>query len=328
MRRLLRGLAITLLLLAGLAAWGWRSGDETPIDVVAEARTALGIPLEASLVETNGIRLHVVQAGPADGPPVLLLHGFPEFWWTWHAQLKALAQAGFRVIVPDLRGFGRSDKPPRIEDYRSEERQADIVGLLDALGHKSVYLAGHDFGGFVAWNLAIRHPERVRKLVVFNVAHPEVYRSPPPPEPGHETTNWFRTFFQLPWLPELALRSGDWYLLGRSLIESSRPGSFAEPALSYYKSAWAYENAMHTMLAWYRASFRYPADLPDDSRVRAPTRIVWGSLDRYNDPLLAAPSLPHCLDAKLVRFEDAGHWVLHEKPAQTSELLIQFFREP
>src|SRR5262245_41380434 len=116
MRRLLRGIAITLVLLGGLAAWGWRSGDSEPIDVVSEASTALGLPLESSLIATNGIRLHVVQAGPVDGPPVLLLHGFPEFWWTWHAQLAALARAGFRVIVPDQRGFDRSDKPPRIED--------------------------------------------------------------------------------------------------------------------------------------------------------------------------------------------------------------------
>jgi pimeloyl-ACP methyl ester carboxylesterase len=293
--------------------------------VVAEAQTALGIPLESSLVATNGIRLHVVQAGPANGPPVLLLHGFPEFWWTWNAQIKALAQAGFRVIAPDLRGFGRSDKPPRIEDYRSEERLADVLGLLDALGHPSVYLAGHDFGGFVAWNVALLHPERVRKLVVFNVAHPEVYRSPPPPEPGRETTNWFRSFFQLPWLPELAVRSGHWFLLSRSLVESSRPGTFAEPALRYYQSSWAYENAIHTMIDWYRAGFRYPNELPADLRVRVPTRIVWGGLDRFNDPRFAEPSLAFCDDGQLVVYTDAGHWLLREKSAETSELMIRFF---
>jgi pimeloyl-ACP methyl ester carboxylesterase len=327
MRRLLRGLAITLLLLAGLAVWGWRSGADAPIDVVAEARSHLGIPLEASLVATNGIRLHVVQAGPADGPPVLLLHGFPEFWWAWRAQLAALAQAGFRVIVPDLRGFNRSDKPSRVEDYRGEERMADVVGLLDALGHESVYLAGHDFGGFVAWNLALHHPQRLRKLVVFNVAHPEVYRSPPPPEPGRETTHWFRTFFQLPWLPELAARSGHWYLLSRNLVESSRPGTFAEPALSYYQSAWAYENAIHTMIHWYRASFRYPLEPPADPRVRLPMRLVWGDLDRFNDPSYAAPSMKFCDAGELVIYPDAGHWLLHEKSAETSALLVDFFGE-
>ena len=327
MGRVSRSLGIAALLLAGLAWWGWRSGDQAPIDVVAEARTSLGIPLESSLIETNGIRLHVVQAGPVDGPPVVLLHGFPEFWWTWHAQMKALAQAGFRVIVPDQRGFGLSDKPPRVEAYRMQERSADIVGLLDALGHERVFLAGHDFGGFVGWDLAIHHPERLRKLVIFNVAHPEAYRAPPPGEPEHETTNWFRTFFQLPWLPELVGRSGNWLLLSRNLVETSRPGSFAEPALRYYKSAWAYENAIHTMLDWYRAGFRYPIEPAAEPRVHVPTRIVWGALDVFNDPRFAEPSLALCDDAKLVRFGDAGHWLLHEKPVETSQLLIEFFGE-
>ena len=226
---------------AGLAVWGWRSGEQAPIDVVAQARATLGIPLESGMVETNGIRLHVVQAGPRDGPPVVLLHGFPEFWWTWHAQIEALAQAGFRVIAPDQRGFDLSDKPPRIEDYRPEERRADVLGLMDALGHERVSIAGHDFGAYVAWGLAIHHGERLRKLVVMNVAHPKVYASPPPGRP--ETINWFRTFFQLPWLPELVGRSGNWFLLERNLVQSSRPGTFAEPAMSYYKQAWAQPGA-------------------------------------------------------------------------------------
>src|SRR5678815_3222281 len=101
MGRGLRRLVIAALIGAVLAVWGWRSGDQAPIDVLAQTRAELGIPLEAGLVETNGVRLFVVQAGPKDGPPVLLLHGFPEFWWTWHAQIGALAEAGFRVIVPD-----------------------------------------------------------------------------------------------------------------------------------------------------------------------------------------------------------------------------------
>lgn len=328
MRRVLRSFGIVVLLLAGLAAWGWRSGDEAPIDVVAEARAALGIPLESALIESNGIRLHVVQAGPAQGPPVVLLHGFPEFWWTWHAQIAALAQAGFRVIAPDQRGFGRSDKPPRIEDYRMQERSADIVGLLDALGHEKVYLAGHDFGGFVGWDLAIHHPERLRKFVVFNVAHPEVYRSPPPKVPGRETTNWFRTFFQLPWLPELVARSGNWYLLSRNLVGTSRPGTFAESALGYYRAAWAYENAIHTMIHWYRAGFRFPKTSAANPRVHVQTLVVWGELDSFNDASLAEPSLAFCDDGEIALYGDAGHWLLHEKPAETSQLLIEFFGAP
>jgi len=326
MGRASRSLGIAVLLGAGFAIWGWRSGDQAPIDVVAETRATLGIPLESGMVATNGIRLHVVQAGPADGPPVLLLHGFPEFWWTWHAQIAALAQAGFRVIAPDQRGFDLSDKPSRVEDYRSEERRADILGLLDALGHHRVSIAGHDFGAFVAWGLAIHHGERVRKLVVFNVAHPKVYASPPPGRP--ETINWFRTFFRLPWLPELVGRSGNWFLLERNLLQTSRPGTFAEPAMRYYKQAWAHQNAIHSMLDWYRASGRFPYDPTGPQRVSVPTRIVWGERDVFNDPGYAEPSLAFCDDARLVLIPDAGHWLLHEKPAETSRLLVEFFSEP
>jgi len=326
MVRALRSLGIAALLGAGLAIWGWRSGDQAPIDVVAQAREALGIPLESGFFETNGIRLHVVQAGPPDGPPVLLLHGFPEFWWTWHAQIAALAQAGFRVIVPDQRGFDLSDKPPRVEDYRSEERRADILGLLDALGHERVSIAGHDFGAFVAWGLAIHHGQRLRKLVVMNVAHPKVYASPPPGRP--ETITWFRTFARLPWLPELVGRSGNWFLLERNLVETSRPGTFAEPAMTYYKQAWAHENAIHSMLDWYRASARYPYEPTGPQRVGVPTRILWGELDVFNDPNYAEPSLAFCDDAKVVLIPDAGHWLPHEKPAEMSRLLIDFFGAP
>jgi pimeloyl-ACP methyl ester carboxylesterase len=326
MGRASRALVIAAVLGAGLAVWGWRSGEQAPIDVFGQTRAKLGIPLEAGMIETNGIRLHVVQAGPRDGAPVLLLHGFPEFWWTWQAQIAALAQAGFRVIAPDQRGFDLSDKPPRIEDYRPEQRRADVLGLLDALGHERVSIAGHDFGAYVAWGLAIHHGERLRKLVVMNVAHPKVYASPPPGR--SETINWFRTFFQLPWLPELVGRSGNWFLLERNLVQSSRPGSFAEPAMSYYKQAWAQPGALHSMLGWYRAGFRYPVSSSGPQRVSVPTRIVWGERDVFNDPSYAEPSLAFCDDAKLVLFPDAGHWLLHEKPAETSRLLIDFFGEP
>jgi pimeloyl-ACP methyl ester carboxylesterase len=326
MGRATRALGIAAVLGAGLAVWGWRSGEQAPIDVVAQARAKLGIPLEAGMIGTNGIRLHVVQAGPRDGAPVLLLHGFPEFWWTWHAQIAALAQAGFRVIAPDQRGFDLSEKPPRLEDYRPEQRRADILGLLDALGHQRVSIAGHDFGAYVAWGLAIHHGERLRKLVVMNVAHPKVYASPPPGRP--ETINWFRTFFRIPFLPELVGRSGNWFLLERNLVQTSRPGSFAEPAMSYYKQAWAQPGAFHSMLGWYRAGFRYPVGSSGPQRVSVPTRIVWGERDVFNDPSYAEPSLEFCDDAELMLFPEAGHWLIHEKPAEISRLLIEFFGEP
>ena len=133
------------------------SGRQPERDAVAAAERELGIDLEARRIETNGVELHVVQAGPANGEPVVLLHGFPEFWWAWKGQLGPLAEAGFRVIVPDQRGYGLSEKPDGIEPYRVEELGLDVVGLIQALGYKDAYLARLDWGGRVPWQVAMQH---------------------------------------------------------------------------------------------------------------------------------------------------------------------------
>jgi epoxide hydrolase 4 len=126
---------------------------------------------EHSTIETNGIRLHVVQAGPKSGVPLLLLHGFPENWRCWIKQMPALSAASCRVIVPDQRGYNLSDKPKGIKNYRVEELTKDILGLIDALEYEKVNLVGHDFGALVAWMLAIHHPERLHRLGIINVPH-------------------------------------------------------------------------------------------------------------------------------------------------------------
>ena len=128
--------------------------------------TSMPIPLEDGFIGTNGIRLHVVQAGPKDGPAVVLLHGFPEFWRGWARQIEPLAAAGYRVIVPDQRGYNLSDVPKGAKAYSMEELGKDITGLLDALGHKDCFLAGHDWGAVVAWGVALTYPERVRRLAI------------------------------------------------------------------------------------------------------------------------------------------------------------------
>jgi pimeloyl-ACP methyl ester carboxylesterase len=170
------------------------------IDPIRETSEALGIPLESTQLSPNGVRLHVVQAGPSDGPPVVLLHGMPEFWWGWRHQLPGLVQAGFRVILPDQRGYNESGKPSGAEPYQMAHLAKDIRGLVAALGHESVNLAGHDWGGIVAFQLAIRHPDAIRRLVVLNAFHPfalEEAQSVPDARP-EPTIGWYRLLFQLP----------------------------------------------------------------------------------------------------------------------------------
>src|SRR5262245_31505943 len=171
LRRLGSTATVATALLAVLLAAGIISGNHLAVDVVAAGAHRLGIGLESRLVSTNGTHLYVVLAGPQNGPPVVLLHGFPEFWWGWNQQIAALANAGFRVVAPDQRGYDLSDKPDGVEAYRLALLERDIVGLIENLGYTSVYLAGHDWGGVVAWRVAIDYPEHVRKLVIFNMGH-------------------------------------------------------------------------------------------------------------------------------------------------------------
>jgi pimeloyl-ACP methyl ester carboxylesterase len=125
----------------------------------------------------NGdVTIHAVAAGPEDGPLILLLHGFPEFWYGWHRQVEPLASAGFRVIVPDQRGYNLSSKPRDVSSYAIPELVSDVLAIADQLGQQQFFLAGHDWGAAVAWSVALLHPQRVAKLAIVNVPHPSVMR--------------------------------------------------------------------------------------------------------------------------------------------------------
>jgi pimeloyl-ACP methyl ester carboxylesterase len=317
---------VTLTFLVAVAGAAYLSGRQAPIDIVGITRQRDGVDLESTMIPTNGIRLHVVQAGPKDGPPVLLLHGYPEFWWGWHEQIARLSRAGFRVIAPDQRGYDASDKPRGIASYKIDLLVADIVGLIDALGYEQVNLAGHDWGGAIAWHLVLEHPERFRKLVMFNAPHPLAWRDARNSEPQEKTISWYRTFFQIPLLPELVGYAGNWALLVKNMRDTSRPGTFPDADMDLYRYAWFRDGASHSMVNWYRAGFRYPHEVSGDGLVRVPTRIVFGMQDRFFEPRLARLSVPHCASGELVEIPNAGHWLLHEEPEVTSRQMIELFQ--
>jgi pimeloyl-ACP methyl ester carboxylesterase len=327
-RRCIRSIGIGAALIALLLLGAYLSGRQAPIDIVAATAERLGVPLESRMIPTNGVRLHVVLAGPPDGPPVILLHGYPEFWWGWNQQIARLARAGFRVIAPDQRGYNASEKPPGIDAYRIELLLDDVLGLIQALGYEQVYLAGHDWGGGLAWYLVLEHPERFRKLVMFNAPHPLAWEDVRKSAPQEHTISWYRTFFQLPVVPELVGRAGNWWLLAKNLRDTSRAGTFPDTDMDFYKYAWDRDGSMHAMVNWYRASFRYPHEVVGDGVVRVPTRVVWGMKDRFFESRLGRFSVTHCANASLLEIPDAGHWLLHEEPERTSNQMIEFFREP
>jgi pimeloyl-ACP methyl ester carboxylesterase len=278
------------------------------------------------MVETNGVQLHVAESGPHDGPPVILLHGFPETWRCWRHQIEPLAEAGYHVMAPDQRGYGRSARPGSTASYAIDLLVADVLGLIDACGWPKASVVGHDWGGVVAWWLAIRHPDRLDRLAILNAPHPAALARTLWSSPRQLLRSWYIGFFQLPWLPELALRLGDWYLLTRALRQSSRPGAFTEDDLEEDRRAWSEPGAITAMVNWYRAALRHRPTLPDDPKIRVPTLLLWGINDRFLDRRLASASLDLCEQGSLILFEEATHWLQHEVPDRVNRLLLEFLR--
>lgn len=280
--------------------------------------------LEHSTIQTNGIRLHVVQAGPKSGVPVLLLHGFPEFWYGWRKQIPALVAAGCRVIVPDQRGYNLSDKPEEIKSYCVQTLVEDTLGLIKALDYEKVNLVGHDWGALIAWMLAIKHPERLHRLGILNVPHPVVMKRFLQRDIEQMWRSLYILFFQFPWLPETIMRIGNWRGAALGMRRSGKPQAFTEEDIEQYKEAWSQPGAVSAMLNWYRAALRYPPEITDGMRVQVPTLILWGVQDVALSRRMARPSLDHCEDGNLIFFPDATHWVQHEEADEVNRQLLSF----
>ncbi|MEW6405866.1 MAG: alpha/beta hydrolase [Chloroflexota bacterium] len=280
--------------------------------------------MEENFIETNHIRLHVVEAGPKSGPPILLLHGFPEFSYGWRKQIPALAEAGFRVIAPDQRGYNLSDKPKGIRAYRLQELTSDIIGLIDALDYERVNLVGHDWGAVVAWMIGISKPERLHRLGIMNVPHPAVMRRFLMRDVEQMRRSFYAAMFQLPGFPEAGMRAGDWRGAERALRGSGKIHTFTKADIAEYKKAWSQPDAITSMINWYRAAFWHPPHIPKDARIKIPTLMLWGMKDVALTHRMARPSMDYCDDGKLIFFPDATHWVQHEEAHEVNRHLLEF----
>ncbi len=322
--------AVALALVCAWLAWPRSVGPRA--DAVAELRARYGFDVEERWVDANGVKLHVVLAGPESGTPVLLLHGLPDFWWGWHRQIGPLAARGFRVIVPDLRGHNRSDKPEAVEAYRSPVLKDDVVGLIDALGYTSVMLAGHDSGASLGRYLAIEHPERVRRLVSFGIPHPLAIRAM---ARQRETPLLTRVVYgTLRWLlhstlPEKLVRANEWWLLVATVRTSGSAAVFPESDLPVYRQAWEQDDSFHYMMHWYRASFSEPRiEWTRSPHTEVPALVVVLGKDLFVPQEPVRRSLEHGKNIRTVELADTSHWVLHEEPERATELLLEFFTEP
>jgi pimeloyl-ACP methyl ester carboxylesterase len=269
------------------------------------------------------VSLHVVEAGPPDGPLAILLHGFPEFWYGWRRQIGPLAAAGLKVVAPDQRGYNLSDKPQGVESYAVDRLAADVIGLAGALGRERFRLVGHDWGGVVAWRVAALPPERVERLAILNAPHPQAFGPYARAHLSQALRSAYIGFFQLPVVPEAALRAGGFALMRQALLRSSRPGAFTDEDLARYEAAWREPGALTATLNWYRA-VRLKPERSGDGRIRCPTLVIWGRRDSALEPGLAEASAALCDDARVVWHDRATHWVQHEEPEAVNAALAEF----
>jgi pimeloyl-ACP methyl ester carboxylesterase len=279
--------------------------------------------LREGYADVGDQRLHYVEAG--EGPLVVLLHGFPEFWYGWRLQIKPLADAGFRVVVPDTRGYNLSSKPDGVAAYDVALLAADIKGLIRERGAESAMLAGHDWGGSIAWTVAMNHPEVVQRMAILNAAHPRKL-SQGLHHPSQLRRSWYFFFFALPDLPETVVHANNWHFF-RHFLHDARP-PFTPEETERYVEAWSQPGASTGMINYYRSSVRQDQKKAEAALrpLKAPTLVIWGDRDAYLDSDLAEPEhddVPN-LD-RVEHLPDASHWVHHDEAERVTQLLIDFF---
>ncbi len=280
--------------------------------------------LEHLNFDLGEVRIHAAAAGPQDGPLVILLHGYPEFWYGWRSQIPPLAGAGFRVVVPDQRGYNLSGKPQDWQAYTLPNLVGDVLGIANRLERQKFMLAGHDWGGIVAWACAMGHQDRIARLAILNAPHPSVFGKYARTHPAQLLRSWYVFFYQLPVLPEFLFAAGDFRAMTGALARTSRPGAFSAADLEAYREAWRQPGAPTAMINWYRAALRTTAPA-GDPRIEIPVLILWGARDTALSADLAQLSLQCCKNGKLTIFPEATHWLQHEEPTAISSALSAFF---
>jgi pimeloyl-ACP methyl ester carboxylesterase len=259
-------------------------------------------------VNVGEVTLHVACRG--EGTPVVFLHGFPEFWYGWRSVMDAMGP-GYRLIVPDQRGFNLSEKPNQVGLFHIDHLVADLVGLLDALALDQVILVGHDWGGLVAWVAAHRHPARIARLVIANSPHPDLFKRELAENPEQQKASAYIDFL-IGEGSEEVLAANDFAFLQGAVFSDA----FSEADREAYLAAWAQPGALPAMLNWYRANLApETAGLPTEVTIQVPTRVLWG----MKDAALLAGNLvgleTYVADLQVIQLPDATHWVNHEDPA-------------
>ena len=282
-----------------------------------------GIGLLHKSAMINGLNFHYVEAG--EGPLVVLIHGFPEFWFSWRHQIPALVAAGYRVIAPDMRGYNLTDSPARVSQYKIEVLASDVVGLIKHAGEQKAHVVGHDWGAAVAWQVAMRYPKIINQLAILNVPHPRAFQKGIR-RPSQLIKSWYMFFFQIPLFPELLL-SRRYRKVMRKIATKHyvNQGKLSDSDIEAYSTVFNNRKSLRGPINYYRAALRSPFSTRKSIRViNAKTLVIWGRKDRYLGIRLAQPSsedVPNCR----LEYLDASHWVQQDAPLEVNKLLIDFF---
>jgi pimeloyl-ACP methyl ester carboxylesterase len=285
---------------------------------------------------TNGTRLHYASAGVAGQPLLLFVHGFPEFWYEWSAQLAHFGDNYF-AVAPDLRGFNLSDMPADVSSYKARHIVDDLRLLISHLGYEKAVIVAHDWGGAICWNLAIALPEIVEKLIIINSPHPYLFMQAlagdASQQSASEYMNWLRQEGS-----EQALAKDDFALLEGLFhgMGQTDAGWFDAPTRAKYHDCWS--RGLTGGVNYYRASPLHPPTPehqgplklnvnPDDFKVKVPTRVIWGEQDKALPKTLLDGLENFVEDLQLVRIPDASHWVIHEQPERVNALIQHFLHE-
>ena len=270
------------------------------------------------------LRIHYVEAG--EGPTVMLLHGFPEFWYSWRHQIPALVKAGYRVVAPDMRGYNQTEKPTPVAAYAPDNLADDIQALIEYLGTNLHALAGHDWGGGVAWFFAMKYPESYERLSILNCPHPARFLSSLLTL-RQLRKSWYMFFFQLPWLPEQMIRSGDFAFIRKTLTRDPiRKDAFSDEDVDAYINALQTPGALTGAINYYRAAFRQSpfSTYKSFKPIEAPVQVLWGAQDRHLGKEIAAPHNRWVPNAQVEFCEDASHWLMMDRPEWVNNQLRTF----
>lgn len=273
----------------------------------------------------NGIKLNVVQCGQEEKQAIMFLHGFPEFWYGWKKQINFFCQESFHVVVPDQRGYNLSEKPESIKAYTLEKLAKDIAELIQSLGLKEVYLVGHDLGAGVAWELADRYSELIKKVVIISMPHPEVMSF----TLKNSFVQFLKTIYiflvQLPWLPEMIMKLTNFALLRWGMCLSARKDTFSKRDMEEYMMSWKRDGALTSMFNWYRAARYYKPYRK--TKIKVPTLIIWGEKEKFLSKKMAIQSLKMCEKGQINVIKGGTHWLHHEKSEEVNKVILEFFKE-